>query len=134
MNRVAIVVTVYSGIYGIEGKGDRPCGFAEVRRIVNRSNGASRVTRARLVDTGSAARFTAEQVARGWAMSHHRTRGELVQVETRVVDLGHIGTFADSDAGRDEYLAKMRTFVRTPPSQAHYDVLSSANPKDAIAA
>lgn len=126
MNRVIVVVSVFHGTYGIEGKGSRPCGFAEVRRIVNRENDSKRVTRARLVDSGSSAQFTAEQVARGWAMSHYRTHGELVPVETRHINIGHVGTFPDSDDGRETYLSRLRSFMRKTPSGAHGDTLTSA--------
>lgn len=130
---VTIVVIVVSGMYGIEGKADRPCGFAQVRRVVTRPNGSQRVTQARLVDTGSAAQFTAEQVARGWALAHHRASGQLAPIETRHVDIGHIGTFANSDAGRDDYLAKMRLHVRFP-SGAHTTLLDNADTRQAVAA
>lgn len=102
----SVIIKVYhcSGTYSIEGKGTRPVGWSVVLRRKRRgTTDKFRTTRKMIIDRGAASAHTAHGVATRMAL-----REEDAVIEKVSVDLGDLGTFADSDAGRDAYLAAVR--------------------------
>lgn len=106
-----VVIKVYNcnGSYTVEGKGDRPVGWCVVRRLRRRGDtDRFRTTRKKIIDRGRASAFTAHGVAMRMAL---REKDPTV-VEKVDIDLGNIGTFPDSDEGRDAYLSAVRKHMR----------------------
>lgn len=99
----SITVTNFEGTYGIEGKGVRPVGWSRVSRKRVRGDGKARTTCSKVIDAGAVSTTYAHRTALGWA------RLDGAQIKTHTIDLGYLGDFADSDAGRDAYLAAVRS-------------------------
>ena len=98
-----IRVTHFEGTYDIEGKGPRPTGWSRVSRKRTRGNGKLRTTCTKIVDAGAVSSTRAHNTALGWS------RLDDAKIESRTIDLGHLGDFADSDEGREAYLAVVRS-------------------------
>lgn len=109
MHKVVIKVYNCSGSYTIEGKGPRPTGWCLIRRLRRRGEtDRFRTTRRKIVDRGAAS----QHVAHGVAMSMARREEAPTIVENVDIDIGDLGTFPNTDEGRDAYLSVVREKMR----------------------